>query len=38
MGGNEHVQRLVKFVESSKRGITRGVEVEAGEGASGDVE
>jgi UDP-N-acetylglucosamine acyltransferase len=38
MGGNEHVQRLVKFVETSKRGITRGVEVEAGAGPAEDAE
>lgn len=32
MGGNENVQRLIRFVEASKRGLTRGVEVEAGTG------
>lgn len=35
--GNEHVQRLVKFVEGTKRGLTRGLEVEAG-GEAGEAE
>jgi UDP-N-acetylglucosamine acyltransferase len=37
LGGNEHVQRLIRFVEGSKRGLTRGVEVEAG-GSAGEAE
>lgn len=37
LGAHENVQRLVRFVEGTKRGLTRGVEVDAG-GDAGEAE